>query len=164
MSIDTDGRFGVLFVCTGNICRSPSAAGVFHKHVREAGLDRDVLVESAGTVGYHEGEGADRRSLEAAHRRGYDLTSHRARRVVRADFHRFDLVLALDRGHQFHLARLAKPSDAHKIRMFMDFARRHAGIVEVPDPYYGGPEGFEQVLDLLEDASEGLLEEVRAAL
>jgi protein-tyrosine phosphatase len=157
-------HFSVLFVCTGNICRSPSAAGVFLKHVREAGLEDRARVESAGTHGYHVGEPADRRSIIAAHRRGYDLSLHRARRVERADFHHFDLVLALDKGHRSHLARLAKPSEGHKLRMLMEFARRHADVLEVPDPYYGGPEGFEQVLDMLEDASQGLLEAVRAAL
>jgi protein-tyrosine phosphatase len=157
-------RYGVLFVCTGNICRSPSAEGVFRKHVRDAGLAGQVLIESAGTHGYHQGEGADRRSVAAAQKRGYDLAAHRARRLERPDFFRFELLLALDKGHYATMARMVRPSDGHKLRMLMDFARRHPGVTEVPDPYYGGPEGFERVLDMLEDAAEGLLETVRAAL
>lgn len=157
-------RYGVLFVCTGNICRSPSAEAVFRKHVRDAGLEQRILIESAGTHGYHTGEAADTRSVAAASKRGYDLAAHRARRLERADFSRFDLLLALDRGHHASMARLVRPTDGHKLRMLMEFARRHPGVTEVPDPYYGGPEGFERVLDMLEDASEGLLETVRAAL
>jgi protein-tyrosine phosphatase len=157
-------HYAVLFVCTGNICRSPSAEGVFRKHVREAGLGERVVIESAGTHGYHTGEGADRRSVAAAHQRGYDLAAHRARRLERTDFYRFDLVLALDKGHYATMARMVRPSDGHKLRMLMEFAHRHPGVTEVPDPYYGGPEGFERVLDMLEDASEGLLETVRAGL
>jgi protein-tyrosine phosphatase len=157
-------RFAIVFICTGNICRSPTAAGVFRKHVADAGLEDRIAVESAGTHGYHVGEPADSRALRAAHQRGYDLSRHRARKLDRLDFHRFDLVIAMDEGHRADLARLARPSDAHKIRMMMEFAKRHAGVTAVPDPYYGALDGFERVLDMLEDASVGLLAAVRDQL
>ncbi len=157
-------KASVLFVCTGNICRSPTAAGVFRHRVREAGLDERIEVDSAGTGDWHVGQGADSRALHAARGRGYDLSPHRARQLQALDFQRFDLIIAMDEGHRTHMARLAKPSQAHKIRKMTEFARRHPGWQDVPDPYYGEREGFEQVLDLLEDAAEGLLEELRAAL
>jgi protein-tyrosine phosphatase len=147
----------VLFVCTGNICRSPTAEGVFRKLVSEAGLGPAVSADSAGTHGYHVGEPPDPRAREAAARRGYDLSELRARRVQQEDFHRFDLVLAMDREHHSILARMAQPSNARKLQLMMSYARRFSED-EVPDPYYGGPRGFELVLDMLEDASRGLLE------
>jgi protein-tyrosine phosphatase len=146
----------VLFVCTGNICRSPTAQGVFRKLVADAGLADRITVDSAGTHGYHVGEPPDRRTQIAARTRGYDLSDLRARQVGPEDFHRFDLVLAMDRQHREILARLAPASAGHKLRLMMEFARRSAHE-EVPDPYYGGPASFELVLDLLEDAAEGLL-------
>ena len=154
----------MLFVCTGNICRSPTAAGVFRKLVLEAGLEQQIEVDSAGTGDWHVGEGADSRALQAALQRGYDLSLHRARQLQVLDFHRFDVVIAMDEGHRRHMARLAKPLDAHKIRMMMEFARRHRGLKAVPDPYFGDPDGFDRVLDLLEDAAAGLLESLRASL
>jgi len=157
-------KVSVLFVCTGNICRSPTAAGVFRKLVLEARLEERIQVDSAGTHDYHVGYAADSRAAHAALRRGYDLSLHRARKVDKADFHRFDLIIAMDEGHHAHMVLLAKPSDAHKIRMMMEFARRYPGLRAVPDPYYGGPEGFEQVLDMLEDAAAGLLESIRGSL
>ena len=147
----------VLFVCTGNICRSPTAHGVFQHRVKEAGLEDVIKVDSAGTHGYHVGEPPDARSIAAAARRGYDLASLRARRFVRRDFEHFDLVLVADSGHQAHLARLIKPSQGHKLRKILDYSRRYGGM-DVPDPYYGGPQGFDLVLDMLEDAAEGLLD------
>ena len=150
----------VLFVCTGNICRSPTAEGVFRKLVADAGLTDLIATDSAGTHGYHVGEPPDRRMQAAARRRGYDLSRLRARCVAREDFHRFDLVLAMDREHHEILAVLAPPSAAHKVRLMMEFGRRSTHE-EVPDPYYGGPKGFELVLDLIEDAAEGLLETLR---
>ena len=147
----------VLFVCTGNICRSPTAEGVFRKVVADAGLAKAIQVESAGTHGYHVGEPPDPRSRAAAAKRGYDLSKLRARRVEPADFHRFDLVIAMDRDHHAILARMAQPLNAHKLQMMMAYARRHRED-EVPDPYYGGLRGFDVVLDMLEDASQGLLE------
>lgn len=147
----------VLFVCTGNICRSPTAEGIFSKLVSDAGLAHLVSAESAGTHGYHVGEPPDPRAQDAAARRGYDLSGLRARRVLQEDFHRFDLVLAMDREHEAILARMAQPSSGHRLRLMMSYARRFSQD-EVPDPYYGGPRSFELVLDMLEDASRGLLE------
>ena len=157
----TPDKTRVLFVCTGNICRSPTAHGILQHRVREAGLDDRIVVDSAGTHGYHVGEPPDARSIAAAARRGYDLASLRARRFVRHDFERFDLVLVADEGHREHLARLVKPSQGHKLRKILDYSSRYRGM-DVPDPYYGGTEGFGRVLDMLEDAADGLLECLKA--
>ena len=122
-------------------------------------LDEDILADSAGTHGYHVGEPPDQRTCQAATRRGYDLSTLRARKFERADFHDFDLVLAMDRENHAHLARLVPPSEGHKLKMMMQYARGSREL-EVPDPYYGGSRGFEAVLDMLEDASRGLLEAI----
>jgi protein-tyrosine phosphatase len=153
----------ILFVCTGNICRSPTAEGVFRRLVADAGLDGLIAVDSAGTHGYHVGEAPDPRTQAAAQRRGYDLSRLRARKLARDDFHRFDLLLAMDREHEEILAQLAPPSAGDKVKLLMTFARG-AAHEEVPDPYYGGPEGFDLVLDLVEDATAGLLERLRVEL
>ena len=153
--------FGVLFVCTGNICRSPTAEGVFRKLVADAGMSGAILADSAGTHGYHIGEPPDTRAQSAAAKRGYDLSGLRARRVERADFERFDLIVAMDRGHLAILSRMAG-SAAHKLKLMMAYASRF-NEEDVPDPYYGGAQDFEQVLDLLEDGARGLLDSVRAA-
>jgi protein-tyrosine phosphatase len=145
-----------LFCCTGNICRSPTAEGVFAKQIADANLGGRIRVDSAGTHGYHVGDSPDPRSQKAAKARGYDLSALRARRFERHDFERFDLVLAMDRENRAFLARLCPPSSGHKLRLVMEYARNHA-VPEVPDPYYGGAEGFETVLDMLEDAARGLL-------
>lgn len=154
----------MLFVCTGNICRSPTAEGVLRKLVADAGLADLVVIDSAGTHGYHVGEAPDARSQAHARRRGYDLSRLRARRFSGEDFHAFDLILAMDREHHAMLARLAPPSTGQKLRMMLEFARRPGGGNEVPDPYYGGPDGFELVLDLIEDAAEGLLDHLKTEL
>ncbi len=156
-------RIGVLFCCTGNICRSPTAEGVFRKRVAEAGLQEAIFIDSAGTHDYHVGKPPDARTSEAALRRGYDLSALRARQVIREDFNRFDLVLAMDRANHLHLSRLCVPARADRLGMMMEYARRYAEI-EVPDPYYGGEDGFELVLDMLEDASCGLLHSLRRGL
>ena len=148
-------KFSVLFVCTGNICRSPTAEAIFRKLAADAGMAEAVLADSAGTHGYHVGEPPDPRAQAAAAKRGYDLSGLRARRFEQADFHRFDLILAMDRDHHSILSRLA-PADP-KLKLMMSYARRF-NEQEVPDPYYGGPQSFERVLDMLEDASQGLLE------
>jgi len=153
----------VLFVCTGNICRSPTADGVFRHLVREAGLEAEVRVDSAGTHDYHVGEPPDERAQAHALRRGYDLSALRARQVAGEDFDRFDLVLAMDRGHLRILKRLAPPEHHHKLRLFMEYAT-HLRRDDVPDPYYGGSRGFEEVLDMIEDAARGLLAELRPRL
>jgi protein-tyrosine phosphatase len=150
----------ILFVCTGNICRSPTAEGVFKHFVAKAGLEAHIASDSAGTHDYHIDEPPDPRSQRAAAKRGYDLASLRGRQVSRRDFDEFDHVLAMDETHLRLLARLCPPSRAHKLRLFMEFAADPA-LREVPDPYYGGAQGFEHVLDLVEQASQGLLEHLR---
>ncbi len=152
--------YAILFCCTGNICRSPTAEGVLAKKLADAGLSARVRVDSAGTHGYHVGEPPDPRAQSAALARGYDLSRLRARRVGSVDFERFDLVLAMDCDNRDFLARLCPPSDGHKLKLMMEYAHRHAAR-EVPDPYAGGPEAFDLVLDMLEDASEGLLQEIQ---
>lgn len=153
-------KSSVVFVCTGNICRSPTAEGIFRKMIEEAGLSDQFTVDSAGTHDYHVGEPPDARAIEAAARRGYDLSGLRARKFEREDFQRFDLVLAMDRDNKGILARLAQPSAGHRLRMMMDYASRFQET-EVPDPYYGGPDGFDRVLDMIEDAAQGLLAALR---
>lgn len=152
----------VLFVCMGNICRSPTAEGVFRRLVEEAGLDGKVFVDSAGTHDYHVGSPPDRRAQAAAARRGYDLSALRARKFGLEDVRRFDYVLVMDRGN-LNRARSIGGGFADNIRLLMDFAP-HRREREVPDPYAGGPEGFEYVLDLIEDACRGLLEDVKRRL
>jgi len=150
----------LLFICTGNICRSPTAEGVFRARAMQAGLEHRVRVDSAGTHGYHIGDAPDPRSCTAALRRGIDLSSLRGRKVTVQDFDRFDLLLAMDRGHLRALQALAPPDKADRAHLFLRFAPR-LGLKDVPDPYYGGPEGFEQVLDMIEAASDGLLDHLR---
>jgi protein-tyrosine phosphatase len=145
----------ILFVCTGNICRSPTAHGVFLQMVRQAGLAGRVRVDSAGTHDYHVGEPPDARAQAHALRRGYDLSALRARQVTRRDFAAFDRILAMDRGHLAILGRQA-PAGYEGLDLFMDYAQPSAGP-DVPDPYYGGANGFERVLDMIELAATGLL-------
>ncbi len=150
----------VLFVCTGNICRSPTAHGVFRHLVQAAGLDDRIAVDSAGTHGYHVGEPPDQRSVRAASARGYDLSDLRARRVTAADFAEFDHILAMDRGHLDQLLRLRPPGARAEVRLFLDDAP-HAPRREVPDPYYGEGGHFAEVLDLVEAGARGLLARLR---
>jgi protein-tyrosine phosphatase len=147
----------ILFVCLGNICRSPTAEGVVRKIIRDNGLGGSIEVDSAGTHGYHIGEAPDPRACEAALKRGIDLSGLRARQVVRQDFERFDLLLAMDRHNLAQLRRGARPEHHAKIGLFMRYSSRFA-TDEVPDPYYGGEDGFELVLDMAEDAGRGLIE------
>jgi len=150
----------VLFVCLGNICRSPTAEGVFRHLVEQAGMDARIEVDSAGTGGYHVGDPPDGRAQAAARHRGIDIARQRARKVRRADFHDFDYILAMDRDNHENLAAICPPDEVHRLRLFLDFAPQ-AGRRDVPDPYYGGAGGFDKVLDLVEDASRGLLDHIR---
>jgi protein-tyrosine phosphatase len=150
----------VLFVCMGNICRSPTAQGVFEKLVSEHGLTERFVIDSAGTHAYHVGEPPDTRASQAAMRRGIDLSSQQARRVSSDDFELFDYVLAMDSSNYADLSELCSPGHGPKLRLFLEYASVH-GMTEVPDPYYGGATGFERVLDLIEEASAGLLETIR---
>ena len=149
----------VLFVCLGNICRSPTAEGVFRHLVKEAGLEDRVVIDSAGTGNYHVGERPDQRACETAARRGYDLSALRARQVSREDFAKFDYILAMDEDNLRELRRLCPPEHAHKVKLFTEFCSK--GTCPVPDPYAGGPQGFELVLDLVEDSARGLLDYLR---
>ena len=150
----------VLFVCMGNICRSPTAQGVFERLVEEHDLADFVHIDSAGTHAYHVGEQPDRRASQAAARRGIDMSGQRARQVSEADFGEFDLVLAMDHANFEELNAVCPPGHEDKLRLFLDFAP-DAAEREVPDPYYGGPGGFERVLDLVELAAAGLLADIR---
>ena len=158
-----ENRPGVLFVCTGNICRSPTAEGVFRHLARERGVLELLRVDSAGTHDYHVGEAPDPRSVAHAARRGYDLAPLRARQVSRADFHEFDRILAMDRGHLRQLKAMAPAGSPARVAMFLDHSESWRGL-DVPDPYYGGSRGFEEVLDMVEEASARLLEELLAGL
>lgn len=140
----------------GNICRSPTAEGVFRHLVTGAGLADQIEADSAGTHAYHVGEPADRRATAAAERRGVSLAGIRARRVGADDFERFDYIIAMDQDNQMHLLDLAPDEHRSKVRLFLSFSSEDES--EVPDPYYGGSAGFERVLDLVESASRGLLE------
>lgn len=158
----------VLFVCMGNICRSPTAEAVFRSKVEEAGLEGLAEVDSAGTHAYHVGDPPDARSVRAAARRGYDLSDLRARQLSTYDAERYDYVLAMDRANYDRIVRVFGSAEAGEgqrasVRMFMEFAPG-VGVEEVPDPYTGGDEGFDAVLDLVEAAADGLLAEVRSRL
>lgn len=146
----------ILFVCMGNICRSPTAEGVFRHFVNQAGLADLIEIDSAGTHGYHVGEAPDSRTQRAAAMRGYDLSSLRARKVAAADMDYFDLVLAMDRTNLEALRQLCPSERQHRLKLFMHYARQFDDD-EVPDPYYGLGHGFSQVLDMVEDAAQGLL-------
>lgn len=150
----------VIFVCMGNICRSPTAEAVFRHYVEKAGLEHLIQIDSAGTHDYHIGEPPDPRTQRAAKQRGYDMSGLRGRQVAVEDFVMFDYVLAMDEANLSILQRL-RPRDASShLGLFLEFAERHSNR-EVPDPYYGGADGFEHVLDMVEDAAYGLLEHIK---
>jgi protein-tyrosine phosphatase len=152
---------GVLFVCSGNICRSPTAEGVFRDLARRRGVLARLRIDSAGMEYYHVGDPPDPRALEHAARRGYDLSALRARQVAASDFAEFDRILAMDRGHLRQLKALAPEEAVARIAMFLDHSERWRGR-DVPDPYYGGPRGFDEVLDMVEEASARLLDDIIA--
>jgi protein-tyrosine phosphatase len=147
----------------GNICRSPTAHGVFRAKVDDAKLAEDIAIDSAGTHAYHVGNEPDRRAQETARRRGVDLSDLVARRVNADDFHRFDYVLAMDQENYLSLAEICPNEHRDKLHLFMDFAPEMR-TREVPDPYYGGPAGFERVFDLVDAAAIGLLDDIRRRL
>lgn len=164
----SDANPSVLFVCMGNICRSPAAEGIFRKLVGDAGLQGRVTIDSAGTIGHHAGRPPDARMTAAADRRGVDLTPQRARRVGADDFARFDLIVAMDRANRADLFALAReapdPAAAQRVVLLGEYApdpfQRKGGPPDVPDPYYGGEQGFEMVLDLLEASLPNVLTRV----
>lgn len=149
----------ILFVCMGNICRSPTAEGVFRRVVAERAPDVEIEIDSAGTHDYHVGDPPDPRAIAAASRRGVDLRPLRARLIREEDFERFDLIIAMDRLNRETLLDRSPEPFRERIRLFMEFAGDRE-VEDVPDPYYGGTPGFERVLDLAEEAATGLLDEV----
>ncbi len=149
----------VLFVCMGNICRSPTAEGVFALLVQKHGLAHQILIDSAGTHAYHVGAAPDRRSQEAAQRRGIDISHLKGRQVSVDDFTQFDYILAMDHENYANLMAICPPSNRKRLRLFLSFAT-DVKLEEVPDPYYGGETGFERVLDLIENAAQGLLKHI----
>ncbi|AMO68243.1 protein-tyrosine-phosphatase [gamma proteobacterium BDW918] len=151
----------VLFVCLGNICRSPTAHGVFQKLLNDAGLHDEIQVDSAGTGDWHIGRSPDQRSQAAALSRQYDLSSLRARQVCKADFETFDYILAMDECNLADLQAMHTHQAKCELALFLTYAK-HTARREVPDPYYGGEQGFDEVLDLVEDAAEGLLHHICA--
>ncbi|MEM6532778.1 MAG: low molecular weight protein-tyrosine-phosphatase [Myxococcota bacterium] len=159
----SDESIRVCFVCLGNICRSPTAEGVFQRFVASEGLGKTIEIDSAGTGGWHSGELADPRARRAAAARDIRLES-RARKFERADFDRFDYIIAMDRSNRKNLERLASDAaQSRKIHLFRSFDETAPPDAEVPDPYYGGDQGFEEVLDMCERASAGLLKHLRAS-
>jgi protein-tyrosine phosphatase len=152
----------ILFVCLGNICRSPTAEGVLRVLAAREAPELTLEIDSAGTAGYHIGEPPDPRTRQAAARRGYDLGALRARIVEPDDFEHYDLILAMDQANLSVLQRRAPTARREQLRLFLEFAP-HTETQEVPDPYYGGPNGFEEVLDLVEAASRGLIAYLRKA-
>ena len=153
-------RLRLLMVCLGNICRSPTAHGVLQKMIEDKDLHMQIEVDSAGTGGYHAGEPPDPRTVSAAAGRGYDLSWLRARQVTAADFDSFDHILAMDEHNLQELQQRCPPQLQHKLALFLDYAE--SDYDAVPDPYYGGADGFELVLDLAENACRGLLDAIEA--
>lgn len=153
----------VLFVCLGNICRSPTAEGVFRAVCEQHGLSGKIRIDSAGTAAWHVGKAPDERAIAAAKRRGIDLTALRARQVVTSDFSDFDFILAMDQANMNDLERCQPEGCRCQLRKILTYT--HTKIAQdVPDPYYGGDQGFEEVLDLLFDAATGLMTEVKTHL
>lgn len=150
-------KLSILFVCMGNICRSPTAEAVFRRLVSARGLEDRIHIDSAGTHGYHIGDSPDPRAAAIAAKRGYDLSCLQARKVSAADFLEFDYLIPMDAENLAYLKALRPIEATAQTRLFMEFSKRFAER-EVPDPYYGGPQGFDRVLDMVEDAAEGLLD------
>ena len=153
-------NYRVLLVCMGNICRSPTAEVVLRQMIKNNKLGHIVEVDSAGTHGYHVGEAPDSRTQRAALVRGYNLSQLRARKVARQDIDYFDLILAMDKSNLDNLRRMAPPEAHERIKLFMDYSKNFDDD-EVPDPYYGLGHGFDLVLDMVEDAAQGLVDEIK---
>lgn len=154
---DAAAEVRVLMVCMGNICRSPTAEAVLRAKLKQAGLLGRVMVDSAGTHGYHTGEAPDPRAIAAGSRRGYELSTLRARPVVPEDFRRFHWLLAMDEDNLAWLQRKAPSDHGARVELLLAHAQHPRGETRVPDPYYGGPAGFDRVLDLVEDACDGFV-------
>ncbi len=154
-------KIKVLFICMGNICRSPTADAVFRHAVKKAGLDHQIFVDSAGTHAYHIGDPPDSRAQSSAVKRGYRMNELRARKVAANDFIDFDYILAMDNENLALLHQNCPSQFNHKLGLFMRFSNGAYHDQEVPDPYFGGNQGFEQVLDMIEEASQGLLQHIR---
>ena len=153
-------KYRVLFVCLGNICRSPAAEGIFKKLVKDQGLSDKITVDSAGTAGYHNGELPDPRMRQHGARRGYDFDTY-SRMFIEEDYDRFDIILAMDDNNYRNILRLSPDVESQKkVHRMVDFSRKY-GHDHVPDPYYSGAEGFELVLNLLENACAGLLDKIK---
>jgi len=161
MSESRQDKIRVLMVCLGNICRSPTAEAMLRKKAHEAGLDERVEVDSAGTADYHVDSPPDRRAVAHGERRGLRMQHLRGRQVERADFERFDWILAMDEDNLANLKRIRPAGSRAKVALLLSFAPQ-AGAREVPDPYYGGADGFEHVLDLVEAAADGFIGSVRS--
>ncbi len=161
---DLDGcQVKVLFVCMGNICRSPTAQGVFQRLIDEAGLTQSICLDSAGTISYHVGRPPDERAQQAASERGYDLSAYRARQVSSVDAARFDYIVVMDETNLLDVRSQFPKESWSKVQLLMDYAPGGRKGQEVPDPYAGGADDFERVLDLVEKAAQGLLERIRQA-
>jgi protein-tyrosine phosphatase len=156
-------RISVLVVCTGNICRSPTGEAVLREMARKRGLEGHIRIASAGTHDYHVGEAPDARSVRHAHERGYDLSGQRAQQVAKSHFQEFDYILAMDRGHLRMLKNMAPPDAKARLGLFLEASAKFQHE-DVPDPYYGGVEGFERVLDMVEEAAERWLDRIEAEL
>ena len=154
-------KTNVLFVCMGNICRSPTAEAVFRHQVETAGLENEIYIDSAGTHDYHVGQPPDERAQKAATKRGYDTNGLRARRIHEKDFEIFHYILAMDKSNLAILEQECPPQYSHKLGLLMRYSRSFEGIKEVPDPYFGGQRGFEHVLNLVEEAGRGLLNRIQ---
>ncbi len=153
-------RVKVLFVCMGNICRSPTAEGVFRQLIKKHGLAESVSTDSAGTHAYHVGEPPDQRAQATAKNRGLDISDLRARSVADDDFDMFDYIMAMDADNYSNLLKHSSDIHHNKIALFLNYAP-HLNLTEVPDPYYGGAKGFENVFDMVEAASEGLIAQIK---
>ena len=158
--VENKEKISVLFICMGNICRSPTAEGVFRHLIGDAGLSDRIETDSAGTHAYHTNEPADRRAQAAAERRGYSLSDIRARAVQVSDFERFNYIIAMDSDNLLNLTAQAEAEFHHRLSLFLEFSK--SAELEVPDPYYGGAAGFERVLDLIEEASHGLIKAIKS--